>query len=139
MATLTGCAALTGSESLWQVELNSNSESDHTLRVEVLDADGAALFDRSFDLPSHVANEGIDPFSGDPAEIVVQVDDAEPLRSEWPEHPIRLRANESPRTYVGDGCRMTPGESVTGVLIYVVDPTWVGLEPTCNTVTPVEQ
>ena len=140
MATLTGCAALTGSESLYQVELNSNSESDHTIHVDVLDADGTALFDRSFDLPSNMSNEGIDPFSGDPAEIVVRIDDAEPLRSEWPQHPTRLRANETPRTYVGEGCGSRPGDAtVTGVFIFVVDPTWVGLEPTCSTVTAAEQ
>lgn len=140
MATLAGCATLTGSESLSQVELNSNSESDHTIHVTVLADDGTALFDRSFDLPSNMSNEGIDPFSGDPAEIVVQIDDAEPLRSEWPEHPTRLRANETPRTYVGEGCGSRPGDAtVTGVLIFVVDSTWVGLKPTCNTVTPVAE
>lgn len=105
----------------------------------MLNADGEVLFDQSFELASEMMNEGIEPFAGEPAEIVVQIDDAEPLRSEWPEHPTRLRANQTPQTYTGEGCRSTPGGTVTGVWIIVIDPTHVGLEPSCETVrTEVE-
>jgi hypothetical protein len=131
---LSGCSALNSSENLHQIELNSDSDDDHTVSVEVLDADGETLFDQSFDLPTEMMNEGIEPFAGDPAEIVVQIDDAEPLRSEWPEYPTELRANETPQTYSGEGCRSTSGETVTGVWIIVIDPSHVGLEPTCETV-----
>lgn len=131
MVALGGCSALGGSETLNQVELNSDSDENHTVSVEVLGGDGEMLFSQSFELPAQMAKEDIEPFSGEPAEVVVRIDEAEPLQSEWPQFLTELRPNETPET-LGEGCGQTPGESVTGVSIIVIDPARVRLDPTCS-------
>ncbi|WP_418285311.1 hypothetical protein [Halorubrum sp. DTA46] len=116
---LAGCTDLLGSDELaHEVEVYNRRDAAHTLSVRVEDADGDALYRRTFEIDGDRAREGTDPFTGRPRAVVVAVDDREPIEREWPD----------------PNCEQQGTRSAGGVDVYLLPDGEVRLEPTCDTI-----
>ncbi|EMA63861.1 hypothetical protein [Halorubrum lipolyticum] len=116
---LAGCADLLGPEELaHEVEAYNRRDTAHTLSVRVENADGDALYRRTFEIEGDRAREGTEPFTGTPTTIVVTVDDREPVEREWPD----------------PNCEQQGTRSAGGVDVYLLPDGEVQLEPTCDTI-----
>ena len=116
---LAGCAGLLGSEELaHEVEAYNRRDTTHTLSVRVENADGDALYRRTFEIDGDRAREGTEPFTGTPTAVVVTVDEREPIEREWPD----------------PNCEQQGTRSAGGVGVYLLSDDEVRLEPTCDTI-----
>lgn len=128
---LAGCPALTDSETLNQVEMDNNTGEDIQTGVEVTDATGETLFQRSFAIEAGNQHERVDWFAGEPARISVAVGDSEALTAEWSPRNTKIRAGERPED-VGESVCIRGGDAMTGVFVRIASPELIRLEPTCG-------
>jgi len=126
-----GCTLPTRSEDLHQIRLN-NTDKEWQIQVRVRDENGETLFNEEYDLEANMRKEGIDPFAGEPAEIVIKMNDGNPITADWPESVIEIRGNSSPK-FDQPGCNSRQNQTVSGVYIHIAGQDHVFLEPTCDT------
>lgn len=128
---LAGCAAVTDSEPLNNVELDNNTGEDIQTLVEVTNAAEDTLFRRSFAIKAGSQEEETEWFEGEPARVSIAVGNAEALTAEWSPRITEVRAGERPED-VGESLCVRGGDLMTGIFVRIASPELLQLEPTCG-------
>lgn len=135
-ATLTGMAGCAGvgeseSASRYNIRVQNSAQQSQQIRVRVNSEGDTELYDERFSLDAQKAMDGSDTFSGTPSRITVSVDGTTAFTTDWPTRETELR-NGSVMHQEESGCKAETRGSVSGMTIYVEQPDFITLQPTCK-------
>ena len=118
-ASVGGCSALEDSERLAHyVDIFNYRDTNHTLKIQIENADGERLYTHEGTLEANTATEKTDVFTGSPDTITLRIDNMEPISRPWPDTDCR-----------GDG-KVSAG----GIDLYLEPEGDLLIQPECDTV-----
>lgn len=113
------------------MELRNDSDRTHALQISVTNEADEVLYDETVTLEPQMANEGVEPFRGEPSQLTLTLQGESSIKTEWPSWVIKIDNGTEKRRR--SGCGIESNRRISRMFIYILGSDHFGIQPTCST------